>query len=59
VAIGQCKVLYIAIFNRKNELFGEVKVDIEYHRLCLCRTCYRDSCVGQWYFPGHVVCPTV
>jgi len=27
-----------------------MKVDIEYHRLGLCRACNRDSCVGQWYF---------
>ena len=42
-------LLYVAVFSPKNKLFGEVKVKIEYHRLCLCRTCNRDSCVGQWY----------
>jgi len=43
-------LLYVAVFSRNNELFGEVKVDIEYHRLCLWRTCNRASCVRQWYF---------
>ena len=32
-------LLYVAVFSRKIELFGGVKVDIEYHRLCLWRTC--------------------
>ena len=32
-------LLYVAFFSRKIELFGGVKVDIEYHRLCLWRTC--------------------
>jgi len=41
--------LYIAVFSRKNEIFGEIKVDIEYHRLCLWETCNGDLCVGQWY----------
>ena len=42
-------LLYVAVFSPKNKLFGEVKVKIEYHRLSLCRTCNRDSCVRQWY----------
>ena len=37
--------------HRENRwLFWEMKVDIEYYRLCLCGTCNRDSCVWQWYF---------
>ena len=38
--------------HRENRwLFWEMKVDIEYYRLCLCGTCNRDSCLTMVFLP--------
>ena len=50
-------LLYVAIFSYKSELLVEVKVDIEYHRLCLCAIGIRV--LDNGIFAGHFVGPTV
>ena len=52
-------LLYVAVFSHKNELFVEVKVDIEYHRYVCVEPAIGICEFDIGIFAGHVVCLTV